>query len=162
VELDEGDRPLDRVAAPQLLQQRIERQEARRDGGFRRAEMLGMAVAATAPAAASASRSAPSLRWRAPRRPQSTPPGSERAATAAPDWPRLWPRGARMRSRRAQGPHAAARPDRLRQREAVGANIGADVEHQRAGPDPAGGAAGNALIESEIDRKIDAFVEVEV
>jgi hypothetical protein len=32
----------------------------------------------------------------------------------------------------------------------------------RARRDPAGGAAGNALIEPEIDRKIDAFVEVEV
>jgi hypothetical protein len=39
--------------------------------------------------------------------------------------------------------------------------IGTDVEHQRAGGNPARGSSRDALIKSEVDRKIDPFVEVQ-
>jgi hypothetical protein len=43
----------------------------------------------------------------------------------------------------------------------MGADIGADIEHERAGRNPARGASRDALIKPKIDRKIDALVEFE-
>ena len=60
--------------------------------------------------------------------------------------------------------HAAGSADETRQRQGMGADIGADIEHQRSRPhQPAQGGSGLPFIDiGEVDRKIYSLRKVEI